>query len=84
MSVAIQCAGMCMPGDRLAPVGEPAERCTSCSTRSTILVAALSACSSAYISCFLRLRLGVPFAAVDVRGSCSSLVVSLSADSLGG
>jgi hypothetical protein len=63
----------------LDPVKDPAERCASCSTRLTISVAALSACSSASICCTLRLRLGVLFVVIDMRDSCSSLVVSLSA-----
>jgi hypothetical protein len=50
----------------LDPVRDSVERCASSSTRSTILVAAQSACSSASICCTLRLRLGVSFVVIDV------------------
>ena len=68
-----------MSNDVLDPVRDPAARYASCSTRSTISVAALSACFSASICCTVRLRLGVPFVVIDVHNDCACLVVSLSA-----
>ena len=58
---------VCISGGVLGPVSDRAECCASCSTRSTISVAALSACSSASVRCKLRLRLIVPIAAVTVH-----------------
>jgi len=70
---------LCMSDGVLYPVGDSAEHCASCSTRSTISFAALSACSSASSCCALRLRLGAPFVIIDVPDSCSSGIVSLTA-----
>ena len=69
----------CMSNYVLDPVRDPAARCAFCFMRSTISVAALSACSSASICCTVRLRLGVPVVVIDVHNACACLVVFLSA-----
>ena len=74
---------VCISGGVLGSVSDRAECCASFSTRSTISVAALSACSSASVRCRLRLRLFAPFAVVTVPDAGSVRVSSVSAARVG-
>ena len=74
---------VCISGGVLDPFSDRAECCTSCSTRSTISVAALSACSSASVRYRLRLRLFAPFAVVTLPDAGSVRVSSVSAARVG-